>query len=799
MTQKKSDVVRWRQEFCKRFRSYLPLICKLLLLVFIAIHAFNMRYAPVIGGIDPSWQYNINYSFHKHVNVVFTSGPLGFLNYPLNIGSNLDIAVLIRLFVWVCFCGLFSVLVLNNFFSLNNLSLFALLFSFGSFLSFDYFICFIIIFLISLAFFSERWYVFYVIAIALSAALCLMKLSAGLLAISSCGVFTIITMISEKKKGRYVLLLTCIGIPGLFIIFYLLYNQSLSGILSYLKGGYEISAGYNVAMSLRGERRRALLLVIIFAVAYFTLILQLYKTRQKSFFLSLMCIPSIFIGFKHGFVRQDGHEMFFFTFTLVVLGLLFLFTELKNIKKRVLFVLIPIIIPCISPDFLLYKPSPNILHTILRNVVNISGRYKIKTMMMLIHHSRTKEALDVASHKALKDYKLPQDWLQTIGKRSLGSFPWEATYIPANDLNYRPFPVIQAYSAYTPYLDMLNARYLEDEHSAPEFILMEWLSMHGRHPLINVPAMWLALYKWYDMEKWEEHLSPSAAYTQLSVGRLQDNLRPLMLLKRRQTPRFQTLELIKNQEYKSNEFMELPVSDQPVIMSLSMKLTLLGKLSKTFFKIPAVWIELITDAGYQKFRVVPDTLNDGMMIDTLPLNLRDVYYLLHKNQARGQVFAFRISGKGMSLYEKTMSIEFYKIPELHLERFRLPALSSIPQTSSSTLYNIENIDTYEISEPTDTQQKFVLITGWAVDDKLQDKAGGIYIEIDGRLFPAYYGFPRKDVAEFFHVPKYAFSGFQAGIPAAKLGKGNHSLSVKVLTKDKKMYYAPERTMNFGID
>lgn len=67
-------------------------------------------------------------------------------------------------------------------------------------------------------------------------------------------------------------------------------------------------------------------------------------------------------------------------------------------------------------------------------------------------------------------------------------------------------------------------------------------------------------------------------------------------------------------------------------------------------------------------------------------------------------------------------------------------------------------------------------------------AGGVYIDIDEKLFPTLYGRNRPDVSQFFDVPEYQYSGYEGEILASEVGRGDHTLSLKILTNDKKEYY-----------
>jgi len=90
-----------------------------------------------------------------------------------------------------------------------------------------------------------------------------------------------------------------------------------------------------------------------------------------------------------------------------------------------------------------------------------------------------------------------------------------------------------------------------------------------------------------------------------------------------------------------------------------------------------------------------------------------------------------------------------------------------------------------VQVPGDTR---IAITGWAVDGSTNTPAGGVDVVIDEAPYVAQYGIVRTDVATSYKLPDYTNSGFQLILVPGKLSKGPHSVSIRVISSDRKSYY-----------
>lgn len=97
------------------------------------------------------------------------------------------------------------------------------------------------------------------------------------------------------------------------------------------------------------------------------------------------------------------------------------------------------------------------------------------------------------------------------------------------------------------------------------------------------------------------------------------------------------------------------------------------------------------------------------------------------------------------------------------------------------------------------QTPTITIRGWAVDQRATREAGGVIINVDGKTdVVADYGLNRPDVASNLKNSAYANAGFRATIDAATLDKGRHTLTMRVVTSDRKGYYEQKQKYELNI-
>ena len=145
--------------------------------------------------------------------------------------------------------------------------------------------------------------------------------------------------------------------------------------------------------------------------------------------------------------------------------------------------------------------------------------------------------------------------------------------------------------------------------------------------------------------------------------------------------------------------------------------------------------------------------------------------------------------------------EFLELNKLNVFSEKAMNLSTLILSSSNTLFALDTINGKIVSQQitplviNSSQQGTITITGWAVDEQANDVATTVFITIDGRIdIPTLYGLDRQDVANYFKNANFRFSGYIATFSTSILGEGEHTISLKIVSKDGIHYYYPEQRL-----
>ena len=265
-------------------------------------------------------------------------------------------------------------------------------------------------------------------------------------------------------------------------------GQSISNFASYVHGSLAVALGYAPAMGSSGGRHAEdwyAVVDIVLLAGVFALALVGRPVREKVA-ISLMLMGWAWEVLKEGFVRHDLHDLTFFGLFVVALCLARLPRSLVPVQAGA--IALAAFLACIANG----GPPPS-LHSPREAARALEQEVRDLVVPSRWHHQEA-----VAREQArLTGATRAPDLLLSLQRFSLANEPWEdGLSVAYPQLRWDPLPVLQSYSAYTSYLDNLDASFLSSGR-APERILTRPETIDLRDPFWDPPATLEAMYCHY--------------------------------------------------------------------------------------------------------------------------------------------------------------------------------------------------------------------------------------------------------------------------------------------------------------
>lgn len=266
----------------------------------------------------------------------------------------------------------------------------------------------------------------------------------------------------------------------LFALVWTLAGQSLVDLPRYLQTASWIAKGYNASM---GSPTPALASGMAGAMACLAIVVAVLHVAQASG-AKTACFAAALLGcgelvaLKAGLVRYGGPAISFFGFAAVAPYLL---VRRTGPPRRIWSgAQTAAAIACTVLGACGYSLALKIDGNVPAWFVDTWIAHARRTVVRLVGSSTDRARL--ASGRAALEaaFDLPR-MRAHIGRESVDVFGYSQAIALLNRFEYRPRPVFQSYSAYTPELIELNARFLESA-LAPRFVIfrLEW--MDGKFP-----------------------------------------------------------------------------------------------------------------------------------------------------------------------------------------------------------------------------------------------------------------------------------------------------------------------------
>ena len=351
-------------------------------------------------------------------------------------------------------------------------------------------------------------------------------------------------------------------------------GQSLATLPAYVINSLSVSDGYQAAMGLPTPDGQLATALIVFAAGAGYVLWHLVTQPDliRSIAQLLILSAFLFLNWKHGFVRADGHMLGFFYCALVpAVSFPALFRErTKNpfIPRACLLLVM----------FFSLKGMHGTFHTTIEYAPNIANDDLMETVRGFgdFDHYRSDLQGQVDDwHRKAKLTKIKK----IVGDASIDVLGFEQAIALFNDFNYTPRPVFQSYSVYTPRLTELNADFIISDR-APEFLLLK-LQVIDERPLLMDDSQLMNFFP---------HL-----YTFKAV---ENGF--YLFQKRSEPPPIDSLRprLLRILDQPLGEPLSLAAyGAEPVWLEVDLPFSLLGRARNFLYKPPFVHLRVVTSFG----------------------------------------------------------------------------------------------------------------------------------------------------------------------------------------------------------
>jgi len=699
-------------------------------------------------GLDGSWSYAMNIATAEHLrfgkDIVFTFGPLASI-YTRVYSPATD---------WMMLLGsaLIAVALFAGFFAVASARKRVLLL--------------ILPVVISLAWGRDAVFMLVPVLIpfvlhrglqrgrACTAALCLLASASAILPLVKgnfgllLGLAVLVSVIMcWRVQRRSVLLIIAVAGTSLLAA-WLASGQRLLDLPGYFIAQAPIVSGYTDAMSVSGSLRD---IVFYLLAAPVLLFLSVQRPVREYWYAPVMVAAYLFVAFKSGFVRHDEHA-FVAAVALAYVGLLIVLTRRGRWGATAFIVAM--------------LAWAGITHTYARVGWDSSvARFAEMVRKPLLGTWQRLTQPDV----------LPAQYAAItagFGQRApFAGYHGEADVYPV-DLGaligsgaiWKPRPVLQSYSVYTPALLRANAEHLQADPPARVYFNAD--PIDHRYPALEDGASWLSLLAAF---------TPKALEGGFAVLEKGDDAKAVL-----QPSKASQVDAVLGKDVAVADWQE------PVWVTLDIRPTLLGKVFSTLYKAPKLSMKVrYEDGSTADYRMVAGMAKTGFLLSPTVSSAKDFIALrsIHRHELLDakRVVSFGIAGdRGTRLlWNLDYQVGFSRldIPKAaEADRILVPdwqaaqPLSSYPAGGDC---NIDEADHRPVTASMELPERLFTIRGWAALDGPQGKpsdetflllTGGDAVSYRIPITPML----RPDVSAHFQQPSLEYSGYEATIDGSRL-------------------------------
>ncbi len=447
-----------------------------------------------------------------------------------------------------------------------------------------------------------------------------------------------------RKKPRLALYVLA-GYLGVVVVFWALAGQAIRNLPSFLMTGIAICGDYDLAMSTPPQgglfmpalctSLLAAGLILFRCVVAFEGEAQ-ERSRLRRSVVAAWLLASLFLCWKHGWVRADRHHNFLFIGFLTVL---FLALEALPVSRK---------------RWLFYCQCAGGfgagLALVLLQASMQPGSWRwggmftrtAETAGILLHPHGYFERLTADLEHQRKTMDLPAV-RRAIGNSGIDVFGNFQTHAVLSGLNVQPRPVFQSYVAYNLSLMKLNEEFYFGAHT-PKYVLTT-------------------------LEPIDKHFTPledAFVLRNLLINYEPRGLEQGFVLMKQRADERPRLTLLHEGFVKAGQKIGLTnFGADNLWIQVHAELSLFGRLRRALYQVPAVQLDVFTTSptnAVEHFNAPAPMLAAGFVASPLLVNDEQLLHLYAENKSiRPQAYTVRFDDGGERCWSERLGIRIYRI------------------------------------------------------------------------------------------------------------------------------------------
>lgn len=565
------------------------------------------------------------------------------------------------------------------------------------------------------------------------------------------------------------------------VLFWAIAGQPIELLPSYFGNLLQIISGYTDAMSLEGTTSEIHVYLATAAVLAFVILQQPVHPWARIYLLAAFGL-CLFVGFKAGFVRHDGHAAISAgTIAISALLLMSVASRSRAIALLAAFAAWLFINPVYAT-----ASGPHVL------IDQVIASY-VRLGQGILARTQGSDRLDELRASNLRRLGTECPLPRLDGTTDIYSYRQGCLIASGNA--WLPRPILQSYSAYTPALARLNAQHLKGDR-APTHIFFRVEPIDGRLPSLEDGHSWPILINDYEFERLDGDLAILARGAEPTAG----------------IPEARG----EFAAHAMGQAIGVPKSGA-MLAEFDLRRTALGQLASILFKSPELAIEVTLASGAQRrYRFVAGMAGAPFLFSPLVENTREFALVAAGNPAflsDSAIVSFRIttSSIGARFWSDQVKVRFTPLP---LKRSNSQATSALFDRPSDTaplggkasesIVCDGNVDRLNGRMPVPMEVRIggiLSVDGWtavsARDGVLPEQVYVVLAPADGApIYVRARSTPRPDVGDYFKQPALAQSGFVAQVDTSDLS-GSYQLYVAQVKAGRLISCQPVRKLTIA--